>query len=64
MNRFDFYIQTKTDLKQAISNYGFVPFFTNSIPGFSIAEHVARDAWYDSADGSWKVWEWMVTPRR
>ena len=58
MNRFDFYIQTKTDLKQAISNYGFVPFFTNSIPGFSIEEHVARDAWYDSADGSWKVWEW------
>lgn len=58
MSKFDFYIQTKTDLIQAINKFGFVPFFTNSILGFSIEEHVSQDAWYDSADGSWKVWEW------
>ena len=58
MDRFDFYIETKNDLIEAINKFGFVPFFTNSIPGFSIEEHVSQDAWYDSADGSWKVWDW------
>lgn len=58
MSRFDFYIETKDDLIHAINTFGFVPFFSNSIPGFSIEEHVSQDAWYDSADGSWKVWEW------
>ena len=58
MSKFDFSIQTKADLIGAINKFGFVPFFTNSIPGFSIEEHAAQDAWYDSADGSWKVWEW------
>ena len=58
MKGFDFFIQTKADLIQAINKFGFVPFFINSIPGFSIEEHVSQDTWYDSADGSWKVWEW------
>lgn len=58
MSRFDFYIETKDDLIHAINTFGFVPFFSNSIPAFSIEEHVSQDAWYDSADGSWKVWEW------
>ena len=58
MNRFNIYIRTKSDLTDAINKYGFIPFFANSIPGFSIEENVSRDAWYDSADGSWKVWEW------
>lgn len=58
MNHFNIYIRTKSDLTDAINKYGFIPFFANSIPGFSIEENVSRDAWYDSADGSWKVWEW------
>ena len=58
MSRFNIYIRTKSDLTDAINKYGFIPFFANSIPGFSIEENVSRDAWYDSADGSWKVWEW------
>lgn len=58
MNTFDIYIRTKADLTNAINKYGFIPFFANSIPGFSIEENVSRDAWYDSADGSWQVWEW------
>lgn len=58
MSRFNIYIRTKSDLTDEINKYGFIPFFANSIPGFSIEENVSRDAWYDSADGSWKVWEW------
>ncbi len=57
-DRFSFYIQTKSDLKKAIRKFGFVPLFSNSIPGFSIEEHVSPDAWYSAADDEWKVWEW------
>lgn len=58
MSSFDIFIRTKSDLTDAINKYGFIPFFANSIPGFSIEENVYRDAWYDSSDGSWQVWDW------
>ncbi len=35
--------------------YGFVPLFKNSIPGFSVAEHVHPRAWFTDEPG---VWEW------
>ncbi|MBQ1846687.1 MAG: hypothetical protein II135_01670 [Clostridia bacterium] len=35
--------------------YGFVPLFKNSIPGFSVAEHVHPRAWFTDGPG---VWEW------
>lgn len=50
-------IRSKKNLTDAIEKYGFVPFFTNSIEGFSIEEHVSQDLWWNGADG-WKVWEW------
>lgn len=50
-------IRTKKNLTDAIEKFGFVPFFTNSIEGFSIEEHVSEDLWWNGADG-WKVWEW------
>ena len=50
-------IRTKKNLTDAIEKFGFVPFFTNSINGFSIEEHVSQDLWWNGADG-WKVWEW------
>ena len=50
-------IRTKKNLTDAIEKFGFVPFFTNSIDGFSIEEHVSQDLWWNGADG-WKVWEW------
>ena len=50
-------IRTKKNLTDAIEKFGFVPFFTNSIDGFSIEEHVMQDLWWNGADG-WKVWEW------
>ena len=52
---FDFYIQTKQDLIDAVQTFGFVPLFTNSIPGFSVEEHVAPEAWFNGDEG---VWEW------
>ena len=53
--RFDFTIRTKQDLMDAVESFGFVPLFRNSIPGFSVEEHVAPEAWFSEEDG---VWEW------
>ncbi len=52
----DFYIRTKKDLEDAVREFGFIPYFRNSLPGFSIEEHVAPKAWfYEDLEG---VWEW------
>ena len=53
--QFDFTIRKKSDLIEAVDAFGIVPLFCNSIPGFSVEEHVAPGAWFDSSDG---VWEW------
>ncbi|MBP5313051.1 MAG: hypothetical protein J6112_09505 [Clostridia bacterium] len=58
MKKYDFLIRTKQDMLDAVNEFGFLPFFSNSIPGFSIEEHVSRDCWYFSDSGDWKVWEW------
>ena len=49
------YVRTFDDLASAVERFGFVPLFMNSIPGFSVEEHVAREAWFGSEPG---VWEW------
>lgn len=54
----DFVIRSQDDLVEAIDTFGFLPFFENSIVGFSIEEHIDPDCWYDNATGSWPVWEW------
>lgn len=51
----DFTIKTKADLEKAVEELGFLPFFENSIKGFSIEEHVSPAAWFSSDEG---VWEW------
>ena len=55
MAGFDFLIRTKADLVEAVGRFGIVPLFQNSIPGFSVEEHVAPEAWFSSEEG---VWEW------
>ena len=55
MAGFDFLIRTKQDLCDAIERFGIVPLFRNSIPGFSVEEHVAPEAWFSAEEG---VWEW------
>ena len=54
----DIYINSYSDLRQSVPELGFLPFFTGSVPGFSIEEHVNNDLWYSGADGDWKVWDW------
>jgi len=54
----DFVIDSKEKLIETIEKYGFLPFFENSIEGFSVEEHVTWDCWYHSGDGSWPAWEW------
>ena len=54
----DFIIQSKADLIHAINEFGFLPFFANSIAGFSIEDHIAPGCWYDNSDGTWSAWEW------
>ncbi len=56
-NRFKIYIKNKKSLMDVINKYGFIPFFSNSIEGFSIEENVSPDIWWNGANG-WKVWEW------
>ena len=55
MSGFNIRIRTKADLINAIDKYGIVPYFTNSIRGFSIEENVAPEAWFSAEEG---VWEW------
>ncbi|MBQ7161690.1 MAG: hypothetical protein IJR90_08280 [Clostridia bacterium] len=50
----DLYIRTKYDLKEAVERLGFLPYFTNSISGFSIEEHVAPEAWFGAEPGTWE----------
>ena len=54
---FDFTIRKKLDLIDAVNTFGIVPFFRNSIPGFSIEEHVVPSVWYNG-ENEWAVWEW------
>lgn len=58
MDMNDFVIDSKSDLIDAINEFGFLPFFENSIEGFSIEEHITQDCWYDNLTGDWPVWEW------
>ncbi len=51
----DFIIRTKDDLINAVQQMGILPLFQNSLPGFSVEEHVTPAAWFSDEPG---VWEW------
>ena len=51
----DIYIRTKEDLKQAVAELGFLPFFVNEIKGFSIEENCDPKVYFSNEPG---VWEW------
>ncbi len=52
----ELYIRTQQDLAGAVNALGFVPFFKNSVPGFSIKEHISPAAWFpEEGEG---IWEW------
>ncbi len=48
-------IRSMEQLAEAVERYGFFPFFKNSIPGFSVEEHIVPERWFADGDG---VWEW------
>lgn len=48
-------IKHNRDLEKLISKIGFLPFFSNSIPDFSIEECTPQDLWFsDEEDGPWE----------
>ena len=49
----DLYIRTEDDLKNAVTELGFLPFFGNSLEGFSIEEHVDPRIWFSYEPGPW-----------
>ena len=54
-------IRSKEDMERLIQSFGFLPFFENGIPGFSLEEHTPAELWYNgSVDGrdDWPVWDW------
>ena len=56
MAGFDFRVRTQDDLVDAVERFGIVPLFRNSIPGFSVEEHVDPRAWFSATEDG--VWEW------
>ena len=50
----DLYITSLDDMIQAVNDLGIVPFFSNSIPGFSIEEHCKPEIWFTDITGPWE----------
>ena len=48
-------IRSMDQLAETAERLGILPYFRNSIPGFSVEEHIAPEYWFGEADG---VWEW------
>ena len=53
---YHFTVRTKKDLIDAVQEYGIVPYFQTSIPGFSLEEHCPPAVLF-SGDGD-DTWEW------
>ncbi len=51
-------IRSVQDMEALAREWGFLPFFKNDIPGFSIEEHTPPELWYDSESGDWAPWDW------
>ena len=50
-------IRTPEALEDWIEEVGFLPFFANEVPGFSVEEHVCPDCWW-TGDPAQDPWEW------
>lgn len=53
MIKQDYTIRSKDDLIAVVQDFGFLPFFANSIPGFSIEEHIDPKLWFTELPGPW-----------
>ena len=54
MNLKKLKINSRNDLIKAINEYGFLPYFKNSVEGFSIEEHIAPKYWFADESGAWE----------
>lgn len=46
------------ELEQLILDMGFLPFFKNVVPGFSVEEHTPWELWFPDDDDEEGPWEW------
>ena len=53
---YDFTVRTKQDLIDALQEYGIVPYFSTSIPGFSLEEHCPPSILFNDTEEN--TWEW------
>ena len=53
---YDFRVRSKQDLIDAVREYGIVPYFSTSVPGFSLEEHCSPSVLF--SDGDDDTWAW------
>ena len=53
---YDFTVRTKQDLIDALQEYGIVPYFSTSIPGFSLEEHCPPSILFNDTEEN--AWGW------
>ncbi|MGX8699138.1 MAG: AlkZ-related protein [bacterium] len=52
--RYAFTVRKKADVLRAVEEFGIVPYFATSIPGFSLAEHCPPEVLFsDTGDDTW-----------
>ena len=56
-------IKSPDDMVSIVQEYGFLPFFTSAIPGFSVEEHTSPLYWW-SGDAEQDPWEWRYLMAR
>ena len=54
MQSMRFTIRSKNDIIKAIEEFGFLPYFRNSVEGFSIEEHIKPEYWFGGIEGAWE----------
>lgn len=47
-------LHSANDLLKKVEEYGFLPFFKNSIQGFSVEEMCPAELWFTDLDGPWE----------
>ena len=47
-------IRSREDLARLVNRYGFLPFFKNLLPGFSVEEKIEPELWFTSLPGPWE----------
>lgn len=56
-------IHKKDDLAAMIRQTGILPFFTNSVPGWSVEEHIDPAVWFTDREGPWE-WKGQLASER